>query len=1405
MAPCMTSLLRRFGRRNGSIRRPSSLFYWLRTKGPRRSSLPFVWASTRVKGLPRFLLVAAGLAAGFALFFPEAFSRAESGDAVTIDRFAVEGSVVASPKGLSNRKLPGLLEGGILIPAVRLSLRDERTQTTTASVPTDRSGHFIFPPRQAPGEYRLCWKAFGFTPGCSKPFPVAAEHVHVGVLHIRLAQTTRSTNFFGSVRFADGSLTDFSDPLANVNSFATVRVPGQPSVPPAYVNGFGQYVLAGVPIRHKVKLRASVEAAIQTKVVTNPARIGEQVDFQLDNRPPTVQGIVATAPGGDHWTARPGAEITLSARGSDPDGDRLKYRWIRPDGSSILNSAGGSTVTYQLPDLAGEYEFSVLTYDGKGGHATEKIKINTRGIRFAGTVDATNAPVIAGAEVDVNGTTVRTDASGAFSLYVDESRRYVLNIRKRGYGLVSRIYDNAIVGGQWTLTRASVARVDPAQPIDVTNVRRPSDCPGSLVDQADDAEERRKCGPGIRVRIPANSLVDERGNPPSGLVDVELTTVDFDAPDAMPGDYTALSSGRRQRVAQSAGAGTVEITGEGKHFNLAAGATATLTIPIDPGQLGESAPPTIALLSYDERRGLWVKEGVALRVGNTYVAKVSHFSAFDTGQLAVNSACIRVDATSMPPSFDLRLVIPTPAGGTVTQTAAIVNAAQRFHVVYNLPTGTDIVVSALDTTGASPIPIPLREIPPAKPPPLTINTGGPQIPASPNPPAFPYSACRVTLELVPVTLPPAVQAEFLNGLSFSAPDLNFASPADAGLIKAGAQNYYDTIDPRHLRLDLADFKAINGFGSGTGSEEHAFYANSGDLGFGRDMHCHRNGADVACYVTNFGSRFTDDVQDFKDAVDNNVPIATVGMEYSQVEKPTGGGFQTTPTGGVLRIVKFYVFKHTEPSTNPAHAGQGDGRVVSADLDGFGDRPVPALCMVCHGGRFNVPTSGPGVPAWDKNDANTADLGSKFIPFDLREFTFTQAPYNGHDKSTEQPHFKSLNQDFVLATNPPSAIVDVIGEFYAGGSAMQIEDFAVCGWKDVSTPGCTATNVVPNQVETYKEVVASTCRSCHLSQAPSSIDWTTATKFKNLAASIDYAVCTAHYMPHAKVTHNLFWLKPSPHLPPILRTFLSSASPGATPPLGSNCALLADLSVSKADSSDPVALGEPLTYTVTVLNQGPDGATGVTLTDEIPGNVTFVSTTPSQGSCSQAFGIVSCSLGALASGASATVSIVVEPNAVATITNRARAVANEEDLDPGDDLAVEQTSVVNAFGCTIIGTPGNDVLRGTSRNDVICGLGGDDTLEGGNGDDTLLGGSGNDTLLGGNGKDVLDGGVGDDTLRGGNGRDSLTGGIGSDSLDGDRGSDVLDGVDGIPGNDTLAGGNGVDACTSDPGDVVAGCP
>ena len=115
---------------------------------------------------------------------------------------------------------------------------------------------------------------------------------------------------------------------------------------------------------------------------------------------------------------------------------------------------------------------------------------------------------------------------------------------------------------------------------------------------------------------------------------------------------------------------------------------------------------------------------------------------------------------------------------------------------------------------------------------------------------------------------------------------------------------------------------------------------------------------------------------------------------------------------------------------------------------------------------------------------------------------------------------------------------------------------------------------------------------------------------------------------------------------------------------------ADLSITMSDSPDPVTVGSDVTYTLSVTNSGPNDATGVTLTDTPPASA---SATPSQGTCSGT-GPVSCDLGSLVSGASATVAITVTPTAAGTITNGANVSANESDPLPGNNSASESTTV-----------------------------------------------------------------------------------------------------------------------------------
>ncbi len=225
-----------------------------------------------------------------------------------------------------------------------------------------------------------------------------------------------------------------------------------------------------------------------------------------------------------------------------------------------------------------------------------------------------------------------------------------------------------------------------------------------------------------------------------------------------------------------------------------------------------------------------------------------------------------------------------------------------------------------------------------------------------------------------------------------------------------------------------------------------------------------------------------------------------------------------------------------------------------------------------------------------------------------------------------------------------------------------------------------------------------------------------------------------------------------------------AAPAAVP--------MADLSVTKADSPDPVTVGQTLTYTVTVTNDGPDPATGVTLVDTLPGGVTLVSATPSQGSPCSGTSTVSCSLGNVAMSGSASVTLTVTPNAPGALSNQADVTANESDPDTLDNTVTANTTVnaIPALTCngltpTKVGTEGNDVLRGTNGNDVIVGLGGNDLIRGLRGNDLLCGGDGNDELRGGKQNDRLFGENGNDLLKGDNDRDRLDGGADTDRCEG----------------------------------------
>lgn len=121
--------------------------------------------------------------------------------------------------------------------------------------------------------------------------------------------------------------------------------------------------------------------------------------------------------------------------------------------------------------------------------------------------------------------------------------------------------------------------------------------------------------------------------------------------------------------------------------------------------------------------------------------------------------------------------------------------------------------------------------------------------------------------------------------------------------------------------------------------------------------------------------------------------------------------------------------------------------------------------------------------------------------------------------------------------------------------------------------------------------------------------------------------------------------------------------------------MADLVITKGDEVDPVLVGDEITWAISVTNKGPDDATDVSVTDELPAGVTFVSANSSEGSCSDSGGTVTCELGTMSSGILIGIAIVVTADEAGEISNTAMVASEVADPVPGDNSATETTNVV----------------------------------------------------------------------------------------------------------------------------------
>src|SRR5205085_3450500 len=130
-----------------------------------------------------------------------------------------------------------------------------------------------------------------------------------------------------------------------------------------------------------------------------------------------------------------------------------------------------------------------------------------------------------------------------------------------------------------------------------------------------------------------------------------------------------------------------------------------------------------------------------------------------------------------------------------------------------------------------------------------------------------------------------------------------------------------------------------------------------------------------------------------------------------------------------------------------------------------------------------------------------------------------------------------------------------------------------------------------------------------------------------------------------------------HTPPQMPSFqsvLSGANDVFVSKIGGQSTLSFTPSVSTETdpqpSPSPVGVGNQVTFKYTILNTGPDTAYGVIFTDFVPANFNSANATPGQCIQTPVNNFITCTIGTLNVGASATVNVILTPTTAGSVGN-----------------------------------------------------------------------------------------------------------------------------------------------------------
>ncbi len=549
----------------------------------------------------------------------------------------------------------------------------------------------------------------------------------------------------------------------------------------------------------------------------------------------------------------------------------------------------------------------------------------------------------------------------------------------------------------------------------------------------------------IVISFPSGSVVDQFGQPYGGSVTVTFSAIDpADPAGRLPGNLNQISGFPNSVLMPYAGASVALRDQFGNPLFINPNNRPQISVPLGTFRPLSDAPIQIWL--YNPTNGFYFSTPV-------FVAGSSNTNSM-SWQVPQTGVCVAAVTANAGACITLEVsnTISLPVDVTISSPAVQVRTiTEPFTTFPNLPTNQLVTFQIFQANEAT-------------------LTNGCVISNSVTTGGVSSNCANVTL-----AFPGAPKPGEMLSYTFG--------PGDADYGNA----YYKKIDPQGSKLTFENWLTANGYNSSSGanafnSDAEAIYFNNGDLGFGRWMGMKTNvNGDIAYFVSNYKTP-----DDAITARNTGKPkqglLATVCMEYSADPTVLNSASPNPkiPTTNTNRYTKFYIFNNQNQ------------RISGIDLDHKGDKFVPHLCIICHGGE---------KPAGDPN------VKARFLPFDLESFKYSAN--QNFNLAAQSTAFKALNAA-TLRTVPTPAVTDLVQGWYGGPGlpGNYNMDYIPSGWNDT-----------PAHQYLYANVVKISCRSCHVTRTGEKA-FLSFTNFNEASPFFGSVICGGE-MPNALRTFNIF--------------------------------------------------------------------------------------------------------------------------------------------------------------------------------------------------------------------------------------------------------------------------------------------